>query len=448
MRCSPLHLLAIVSIALASAQAFELPAHSVSTTQQFVVFAQDVTLRSRVAGFAEDNKRELLKILGTKDEWKTPILINFQRPDPSQPQLKASQVTLFDTGSGMKLQLDVQLGANPDDVALQSHLIEALLLEMAYRNRAPQHGEAYRRPPSWLIEGITERIRRRILGSSPQVFEALLAANRLPPLANFLNSAPNGPASTWTGVFRAGSLALLEQLVGLPHGQKSLRHLIDTIPESDGDQIARLRESFGSLGDSEEALEKWWSLSVAKMAAADRYMGSGVSETEARLQEILQLKIADPKGEPEQFELKDYAKFLRRDSARPALATMNNELIELSARGSALYRSIIGEYSQVAERLLRRKTRGLDEKLAELQKYRTAMLKRVDEIADYLNWMEGTQIQVRSQAFDGYFKVADELEAPPGRRHDPVTTYLDLVEKALPPPEVRQAIPAAVAQTR
>ncbi len=445
MRPSPLRLFALVSFALSPARAFEFPAHSVSTTKQFVVFAKDVTLRSQVASFAEDNKRELLSLLEAKDEWKTPILINLQKADPSQPGARASHVTLFDTGAGMKLQVDVRLGADPDDIALQSHLVEALLLEMAYRGKAPRHGEAYRRPPAWLIEGVTERIRRKMLGGSPQVFEALLDANRLPPLAAFLDSAPNGPASTWTSVFRAGSLALLDQLMDLPRGRKSLRALIGGIPESDGDQIARLRDSFEGLGDSAEALEKWWSLSVAKMAAADRYLGAGVAETESRLEEILRIKLKNPQGEPETFALKDYAKFYRRDAARAGLAGMNHALIELSAQGSVLYRGLIGEYSQVVEKLLRRKTRGIDRQMADLRKYRAAMLQRIDQIADYLNWMEGTQIQVRSQAFEGYFKAAEDLEKWRSHRSDPITAYLDLVEKALPSP---QPSSAAVAQSR
>ncbi len=444
MRRFPLHPLALLGVLLAlpTARAFEFPAHSVSTSKQFIVFAEDLTLRSRVASFAEENKAELLSLLDTTDDWQTPVVVNFQKPDPSRPGRRPAQVTLYDTGTGMKLQIDVTLGANPDDIALQSRIVEALLLEMAYREQSPKQGEAYRHPPAWLVEGITERIRRKMLGGTPQVFEALLAANRLPPLATFLTSAPNGQASTWTQVFRAGSLALLDQLTDLPHGRKSLRRLIDGISRSNGDAVALLHESFETLGDSDEALEKWWALSVAKMAAANRYQGDDVAGTEARLAEILQFDLTNPKGEVETFALEDFAKFARRDAAKEPLARMSNSLIELSARGSALYRGIVSDYSEIVTRLARGKTRGLEKRLADLRTYRTAMLKRMDEIADYLNWMEGTQMQVRSAAFAGYFKAADEIDAWRDRRTDPVTAYVDLVEKALPSPDPR---PAAVA---
>lgn len=443
---SPLFLLLWLAVLLAPAVAFafELPAHTVSTSKQFTVFAEDRILRSRVSGFAEENKRELLSLLDQKDNWKTPILISFRKADPSKPRAAASQVTLFDTGHGMKLQIDVLLGAAPDEVALQSRLVEALLLEQAYRGKTPRQGVAYRRPPAWLVEGVTERIRRKLLGGSDQVFEALLDANHLPPLSAFLDSAPNGSFSTWTRVFRAGSLALLNQIVDLPHGRKSLRRLIDGIPESRDGALAHLEESLVSPDGSELSLEKWWSLSVAKMAAADRYQGADLDETERRLQAILQIKLKKPDGKEQSYSLKDFRAFYQADGAALALVQVRHELVELSARGNALYRGVLGEYEEVVSLLLRRKVDEVAERLMKLAFYRKDTLKRIDAIADYLNWMEGTQLSVRSNAFEGYFNAAREVDAWRSRRSDPVTAYMDLVDRALPPAEEE---PAAVAQS-
>jgi len=440
---SPLHLLLWLCAAVGPVCAFEFPAHSVSTSQQFTVFAEDIVVRSRVAGFAEENKEELLSLLGMRDNWRTPILISLRKADPSAPRAKASQVTLFDTGSGMKLQIDVCLEAAPDDIALQSRLVEALLLELAYREKSPRHGQAYHRPPAWLIEGVTERIWRKMLGGSPEVFETLLDANHLPPLATFLESAPTGLASTWTRVFRSGSLALLDQIVDLPNGRKSLVRLIEHIPESEGDAMAELQSTLVSVGDSEAALEKWWSLSLAKMAAANRYQGSSMAETERRLSEILTMKLKNLKGEEQTYQLEEFRKFVKEDGAKAGFGRMSGELVQLSARGNALYRGIVNDYNEIAGRLARRKTRGLEERLTKLSEYRKEMRMRIDDIADYLNWMEGTQLSVKSSAFEGYFNAANELERWRSRRSDPVTAYMNLVEKTLPPPA---EMPGTVAQ--
>jgi hypothetical protein len=52
------------------------------------------------------------------------------------------------------------------------------------------------------------------------------------------------------------------------------------------------------------------------------------------------------------------------------------------------------------------------------------VLRRTVDIADYLNWIEATQLATRSEKFDGYLKVANEMSAP-AKRNDPITKYLD-----------------------
>ena len=52
-----------------------------------------------------------------------------------------------------------------------------------------------------------------------------------------------------------------------------------------------------------------------------------------------------------------------------------------------------------------------------------------DKIADYLNWYEATQFGTRTNAFDSYLKAAKEVSREETHRFEPITRYLDLIEK-------------------
>ena len=57
---------------------------SVSSSQQFVIYHSDRSLRSRLARKAEDLKEQWLRSLRLADEWKSPIIIQvlpLRRPD-------------------------------------------------------------------------------------------------------------------------------------------------------------------------------------------------------------------------------------------------------------------------------------------------------------------------------------------------------------------------------
>jgi uncharacterized protein YllA (UPF0747 family) len=79
--------------------------------------------------------------------------------------------------------------------------------------------------------------------------------------------------------------------------------------------------------------------------------------------------------------------------------------------------------------LSRGKTRGVRDRLAKVEDYRTLVLKRTSDIADYLNWFEATQMKTMSGAFDTYLKTVDELSAEDKKQKGPIGQYLDQIEQ-------------------
>jgi 5'-deoxynucleotidase YfbR-like HD superfamily hydrolase len=79
--------------------------------------------------------------------------------------------------------------------------------------------------------------------------------------------------------------------------------------------------------------------------------------------------------------------------------------------------------------LERGKSRGIKERLERAGQLRAAIVRRIDEIADYMNWFEATQLTGSSKAFEGYLKTANELSEQDKLRRDPIASYLDSIEK-------------------
>jgi hypothetical protein len=101
----------LFSIFFASCMALPLSAEllprSVSTSRQFIVLGPDAALRGKICGLAEQTKKSLLTLLQQADEWKTPVVVNAQRPQANLPEARPAELNFSQTGFGLKLQLDL-----------------------------------------------------------------------------------------------------------------------------------------------------------------------------------------------------------------------------------------------------------------------------------------------------------------------------------------------------
>ena len=128
---------------------------SVSASHQFIIYGATTPLRGAVAGVAEKTKAHILNILRQRDGWKIPILINLQFPQANVPEIPPAALRFSQTGSGLKIQLDLTITADLDVTALRRQLHRVTLLEMIYRQEPDlPAGSFYVEPPDWLIEGL------------------------------------------------------------------------------------------------------------------------------------------------------------------------------------------------------------------------------------------------------------------------------------------------------
>ena len=421
--------LAVLLAALLPAGAIDLQQHSDSASKQFSVFCEDVRLRMRVVSFAEEVKRDVLQLLGERDSWKTPIVIAIERASTARPGEPAAQVRLIESLRGFKVQIDVRIGEDPSAVNLQKQIVRAVLLEYAYREVGVKGGTTFREAPWWVIEGAIQLIQQRETGVNSDLFKRLIETNKLPPLEDLLTEKPDELGVTARAVDQALAACLLQLLTSQPGGRAALARLVRDWPQSNGDPVALLRKAFPTVAGDAATLQKWWTLGLARFAVADRYKGLTAEETEKELAPLLSLEISAGKGgNKKTFALVDFEQFIKLPASRPLLAERHLLVIALSTRAHALYRPVLADYEKVFALLARGKSGGIRERLARIEEYRASVLRRSGEIADYLNWFEGTQMGAQSHAFDGYLKTAHEISEQERKRTTPISRYLDALE--------------------
>ena len=415
-------------IALATVVAAAPPEQSISTSRQFIVYGTEVAVRGAICDLAERTKRDLLDLLGQRDAWATPIVINAQYPQANLPELPRLAVNLSQTGFGLKLQLDVTIDAEISRPGVRRELLRALLLEMIYRGESNvPAGTSYVSPPDWLLDGVPAQQSNMSLDRVSNLLAMPVAARTVMPLEKFLHQRPELLEGTGRLLYRAYSIALVDLLSRVPEGRARLGRFIADLHSASNDPMEGLHKHFPGLFDSGESAEKVWERQIARLATDQPHQLLNSAATERVLNDALRFKFSE-RGVEKTYQLAEFTKFLKHPSAKAVLALLAQDLSQLAIRANPIYRPIISEYAKVTALLARGKTKGLATRLERLRDTRQAVATQMREIDDYLNWFEATRLTGPSGAFADYMKAAESAARRQQTRRDPISVYLDALE--------------------
>ncbi|MDB6173741.1 MAG: hypothetical protein JWL59_3052 [Chthoniobacteraceae bacterium] len=424
-------LLALFWLAGSHADALELTPRTVSGSRQFIVFSPDAALRNRAASLADDLKASILEILGDTGSWRIPVVISLKPAETAAAESVAFR--LFETAGGSSIQISIQIGENPADAHFQELIARAVLLEYSLRNRpAIKGGEAYVEAPWWLTAAMVQMFATRGLEVETGLYRSVVGSEKVPEIKEFLMTNNAGLGSTARAVDASYAVCLVRLLIEQPNGRANLARLVRNWPDSQGDPVGALTKEFPGLAASPTALQKWWTVNLARLSVLDRYKGLSSEATEKELSALLRFDLVLNKaGDKRAFDLGKFEEFTKLPAFKSTMARVQSAMVRLSLQTNALYRPIIADYEQIFSSLARGKFKGVVEQIDEVTRYRAAVTNRMSAIADYLNWYEATQVNTRSAAFDGFLKAASELmvQEDKSRSNGAVKNYLDQLER-------------------
>ena len=399
------------------------PEHSISSSRQFVIYGADAKLRGAISGLAEETKANFLRLLRQRDDWKTPVVVNLQPQQTNVPELLPADLRFSQTGFGIKLQLDLTISKNVDLSLLERELLRAVLFEMIYR-RQPHItvGAVLVEPPDWLIDGALALSPGRDRG--PLIDAVVNTAEPL-PLEKFLRQRPAHLDFSGRTLYRAYAFALVHMLVEEENGGARLAKYIDHLSDSSNDPLADLKAQFSLLADD---AEKTWQLTLNHLKSLQTFRLLTFAESERRLDELLHVKILEPKKPEKLAPLDELAQHKLSIGEMVALDQLKRDLLFFVPQTNPVLRPIGREYQEIVTLLSRGKRRGQSKRLLRLGVTRQQIAARMTEIDDYLNWFEATQMNSGSGNFTGYFKAVDESQVSASPRHDPLSVYVDALE--------------------
>ena len=401
---------------------------SVSSSQQFVIYHSDGALRSRLAQRAEDLKSQWLRRLKVSDEWKSPIII--QVLTIGRWNSARIRTGFYESdGGAAKVQIDIADVSALKGPEFDREIYRALFLEFGYRNVPAKAGKALHQPPAWLIEGLFEDVTAREEGIAVGVYERLINAKDSPDLAAFLKERPEMLDATSHAIYRAKALGLLRALLGSPEGAKHLATYCSNLSSLDRSDGAELLEKFPSLAGNPVLLSKLWMLSLADASAAHRITPLSVKETQRRLTLILEMTAPTNTGKPPAGTVSGPAALsavAKTKTGRYAVRQKAEELLRLEIRAHPLIRPIVEEYRIIASELAAKPRKKLEVRIRKNMQLQQAVVKRAEEMEDYLNWFEAAQLSTPSKEFDS--AVGSQSNALTFHRNDTLSRYLDDIE--------------------
>ena len=397
---------------------------TVSSSRQFIVFGADPRLRGAIADLAEHSKQNVLALLQRDDNWLVPILLNIEQPQTNLPETPLAALTFSQTGSGLKIQLDLLITPEIDPAVVKHELVRAILLEIAYRaSPLLPAGVSYVPPPDWLVNGILS-----LDDQSPAALAALESLGAHPMrLRDFLGQRPELLDSQSGSLYRAGARSLVTILTQHPEDRTRLQHYITDLPHATSDPLADLQAHFPWLGSREKDTEQIWSALVARLRNEQPPLLSTFSSTSQQLDEFLQTKLATDHAGKNALTLDEAVRAAHPLVNVPAARELAERLMLLAVRAHPLLRPVVLDYRLMAQSLAAKKRHGLSRRAAATVQLRERVSSRMREAEDFMNWFEATQASTSSRDFEDYVRAARATEEVT-RRHDAISVYLDAME--------------------
>lgn len=409
-----------------------------SSSGQYRISGADAPLRASVAMLAEQAKSEVLALSGGKDAWRVPVHIRLH-DTPGNPLLK-----LLLLERQPMLQLDVHLARGLEHEQLKWEVTAAWLYEQAMQQPEAVAADLPLYVPVWLVEGLREAACWRAGVSDRRLYEALFQHGgwfRMEDLLTADIAARDQFDGASRAAFRASCGALVMALMDQPEGKAGLRGFLAEIAAYQGELTALLRKHFPGLSLSETSLAKWWALQMAAKGGNSLLTDVlTIAQTEAALGQALRLHVRDAEGIARNLPLADWERLKplsqaeRTEAVRPA----QDALVRLSYRCFPSYRSLLRDYQTLLAGLVRKPGAETAQQLESLAKIRQTMSERALRGRDYLDWFEITRARELSGEFEDYLKLKQRLKTLPKHKSDPVSDYLDRMDRLFDRPSANR----------
>ncbi len=368
---------------------------------------------------------------------------------------------LIETPDGnLKVDLYIRLHDQMTDESFRLHLMRAMLLSVAARERPQARERLGHEQPLWLVHGWDELLIHHQNGRPSEKYAQLLKDGALgDPQWLFETRAEGLAQQAARKRFRIAASAFTDLLLASSNSQETMRQLIAAFSmEPVKRPEPTLNLLFPELRELDGGLEQWWALHVAAMAQqrAHEFLSADATyqilrtvpiielpeyiwEPDAKTKEVGMvrslLRKLNPKA-PEtekrvfaawQGTLHELPNLTKRPDGVAFLQARITQLQHVRVHGFPLFRPVVEGYEDLLIQTLDgKRIPDLAARLDGLARMNEDIASSVRNAKALLDHYEATKVQKRSDTFDDYFRtnkrLREEISKP---RRDRIGKILD-----------------------
>jgi len=240
---------------------------STSTSGQFIVHGNDLSLRSAFSSRCEEISGELGRLLKDRQPWALPIVVLLNSGDAAKKDGKAVSMAVSAlTHGGFHLQVTVNLRPDLRPSELRAEIVRALLAERILRN---QKEVSVQRPlllPDWVYTGVLEALDYRKQDRPSTLFAAIFKSGKIFGIEEIIAASPVDMDALSKTIYQVSCCALVLALIEQPEGGNRLSLFLGSLASDPKPERELLTKAFPSFAVSPASLNKWWALQLASLS--------------------------------------------------------------------------------------------------------------------------------------------------------------------------------------
>ncbi|MCB1211059.1 MAG: hypothetical protein KDK97_17180, partial [Verrucomicrobiales bacterium] len=251
------------------------PQSSTSTSGQFVVYGDDLRVRSILGSRCEEISRALSVLLKDQDPWILPIVVLLRTAsEPPKPGDHAVSVTVSQLEQGgFHLQVNVQVREDLRPADFRRELVRVLLAERVLRRKTDASPVRQPLVPEWMVNGVVDAMDYRQRSRPSALFGAVFKSGKIYGIEEIISATPGDLDALSRTIYDTSCCALVLTLLDQPEGGMRLGKMLAALGTDPRPEREILNQWFPNLAMADSSLNKWWSLQMASLATP------GYSET-------------------------------------------------------------------------------------------------------------------------------------------------------------------------
>ncbi|SKA96863.1 hypothetical protein SAMN02745166_02477 [Prosthecobacter debontii] len=280
---------AVPAVPMAAAK----PGSSTSSTGQFIIHGDDLTIRSALSSKCEDIAKDLRDLLKDKQPWVLPIVVLVTSGETARKADKPVSTTISQLShGGFHIQVNVSMRPDLRPEDLRKELVRALLAERILRDQKEIATKRSLLLPDWLFLGVLEAGEYRQRARPSALFAAIFKSGKIFGIEDIIEAPASAIEDALSRtIYQTSCCALVLALLDQPEGGLRMGKFLNALATDPRTERELLNQWFPNFAASDASLNKWWALQLATLASPGVAEPLSPEDTLAALEDALILRF-------------------------------------------------------------------------------------------------------------------------------------------------------------